>query len=211
MIAENLWMTPGLLALGGAAWRWTAMERRARKLDGEVTRLRDQTVDTVTDLPNRAVWESLACARISAEPERTALVLIDLNEFKTINDHFGHLAGDAVLRAVAQRLLAMVADHEGLVGRLGGDEFGVIASGLAGPDAVDAIANRIQEPVSLDGKTVRVTGAAGVVQCVDLTSPPTLNEALRIADSRLYQAKRRDQNRGVGDPRNPPHKPVFAA
>ena len=120
----------------------------------------------------------------------SALVLIDLNHFKEINDTLGHGAGDRVLTQVAERLRA-AARPDDLVARLGGDEFAVLLRGLPAPAVAahraEALLAAMHEPLDLDGMQISVEASGGIA-----VAPATggMTELLRQADVAMYQAKR---------------------
>ncbi|GAA2033207.1 bifunctional diguanylate cyclase/phosphodiesterase [Polymorphospora rubra] len=120
----------------------------------------------------------------------TALLLIDLNHFKEVNDTLGHGAGDEVLIQVADRLRD-AAQGDDLVVRLGGDEFAVLFQGLSAPAVATHRAERLlatlQEPLDIDGMRLRVEASGGIA-----VAPPSggMPELLRRADVAMYQAKR---------------------
>ena len=124
--------------------------------------------DALTGLPNRAVFAD-HLARTVARPgecrEPVAVLCVDLDGFKAVNDIYGHPAGDALLIAAAQRLRAAVRGHE-LVARLGGDEFAVVQAGGQQPDHAGLLAGRIlealAEPFAIGPDTVRISGSVGV-------------------------------------------------
>ncbi|MFE3515448.1 diguanylate cyclase CdgB [Streptomyces sp. NPDC059166] len=118
-----------------------------------------------------------------------AVLFCDLDGFKSINDRFGHHAGDAVLIEVARRLTTCVRDGD-TVARLGGDEFVVLADGLGGADAADLavrLRNAIIPPIRVDGRAVRVGASFGIgwAEC-----GMTAEEVLDSADQRMYVEKR---------------------
>jgi diguanylate cyclase (GGDEF)-like protein/PAS domain S-box-containing protein len=118
-----------------------------------------------------------------------AVLFCDLDGFKSINDRFGHNAGDVVLIEVARRLTSVVRDGD-TVARLGGDEFVVLADGLGGADAEDLavrLRNAIIPPIRVDGRAVRVGASFGIgwAHC-----GMTAEEVLRSADQRMYVEKR---------------------
>ncbi|MGW3648433.1 diguanylate cyclase CdgB [Streptomyces sp. NPDC000878] len=118
-----------------------------------------------------------------------AVLFCDLDGFKSINDRFGHNAGDAVLIEVARRLGRAVRDGD-TVARLGGDEFVVLADGLGRADAQDLavrLRNEIIQPIRVDGRAMRVGGSFGIgwAQC-----GMTADEVLKSADERMYVEKR---------------------
>ncbi|KAA0942914.1 diguanylate cyclase [Streptomyces apricus] len=118
-----------------------------------------------------------------------AVLFCDLDGFKSINDRFGHNAGDAVLIEVARRLSGAVRDGD-TVARLGGDEFVVLADGLGRADAEDLavrLRNEIIQPIRVDGRAMRVGASFGIgwAQC-----GMTADEVLQSADERMYVEKR---------------------
>ncbi len=188
--ASYAWMVPGLLASGGLAARWTAMECRARRLAAEVSVLRHRARDAVVDLPTRAEWEAAACTRLSAASEHTALVLLDLDEFKLINDTYGHQAGDRALQEFAARLTRAFHGSQATIARPGGDEFGIVADAERTEKALSAMRRAMQEPCSLGhGVAVRLRYSTGVAWCADLDDL-RLSHALEVADQQLYRNKR---------------------
>ncbi|HYJ84156.1 MAG TPA: EAL domain-containing protein [Allosphingosinicella sp.] len=149
--------------------------------------------DALTGLPNRAVFAdhlagTVAKADEGADP--VAVLCIDLDGFKAVNDIYGHPAGDALLVAAAQRLRAAVRGHE-LVARLGGDEFAVVQAGGEQPGHAGLLAGRIvealAEPFALGSDTVRISASIGVALFpADAADPESL---VKNADMALYRAK----------------------
>jgi diguanylate cyclase (GGDEF)-like protein/PAS domain S-box-containing protein len=149
--------------------------------------------DALTGLPNRNVFtarlsDDVGKAEAGGEP--LAVLCVDLDGFKAVNDLYGHPAGDALLVAAAQRLRATVREHE-LVARLGGDEFAIVQSGGAQPDLAGTLAQRIiaalAEPFALGTVTVRISASVGVaVFPADAAHPAGL---IKNADMALYRAK----------------------
>jgi diguanylate cyclase (GGDEF)-like protein len=148
--------------------------------------------DALTSLANRRhllSWGNEQLRRQHADGV-TALLLIDLNHFKEINDTLGHAAGDRVLIQVAERLRAAVRPGD-LVARLGGDEFAVIFRGLPAPAVAahraEALLAALHEPLELDGMRISVEASGGIA-----VAPSTggMDELLRRADVAMYQAKR---------------------
>jgi diguanylate cyclase (GGDEF)-like protein len=145
--------------------------------------------DYLTGLPNRLAFAEAFPDRIGA----TAILLIDLDGFKTINDSQGHAVGDEVLRVVAARLEAVVSgDAPGLVARMGGDEFSCILRpapterdlAVLGRQIVDAVS----EPILLGSMELRVTPSVGIACSGD--GPFDRDELLHRADRSMYLAKR---------------------
>lgn len=164
--------------------RRMASERQVRELAYQ---------DPLTGLPNRRQFEG-ALQVAAASPPRAdavhAVFMIDLNGFKNINDTYGHDAGDAVLIAIAQRLLAAVREGE-TVARLGGDEFVVLAQHLMGPEAAANIAKRLLSCFA-DPVYVRETGhtvGGGIGIALLPSDAETAEETMRKADIALYRAK----------------------
>ena len=147
---------------------------------------RQVLTDPLTGLANRRAFH--AHARAALVRGGVAVVVIDLDRFKNVNDTYGHQAGDALLVALAPRLLARSKPGE-VVARLGGDEFAVLCP-APGPDAALAAAERLlgafSEPVVLDHGVLHVAGSGGVAVAAPGAAPETL---LRDADTAMYRAK----------------------
>ncbi|TCW85129.1 diguanylate cyclase [Burkholderia sp. SRS-46] len=154
--------------------------------------------DALTGLPNRNLLNDRmeqAMSQARRTGQLVAVMVLDLDRFKHINDNFGHSVGDGLLRAVAARLKAAVRDGD-TVARLGGDEFVVMLVNLSTPADADAIARKILgtfvAPFSLDAHDLHVTTSVGVSLCpLDGADAETL---LRTADAALYCAKERGRN-----------------
>jgi PAS domain S-box-containing protein len=180
--------------------------------------------DSLTGLPNRQLFADRvdqALLRFKREPSRHfAVLFIDLDRFKVINDSMGHTAGDALLKTIAARLLACVrttdtvsraggdqsageaASHDSnglIVARMGGDEFTLILDGLKQPDDANDVARRvlnvISEPILFDGHEMRMTASVGIVNAN--SSYDSSQELLRDADAAMYAAKNAGKDRYV--------------
>ena len=154
--------------------------------------------DTLTALPNRRMFteefrELIMLARL--QNQRFALLLIDLDQFKQINDSLGHDAGDALLIEAAIRLQAAVRKSD-CVARLGGDEFGVLVSQNPAATDIESICHRIIEsflmPVPINGAQVKSSASIGVAVFADHGA--TLDSLYKSADLALYEAKRAGGN-----------------
>ena len=150
--------------------------------------------DTLTNLPNRTLLSerlSRAIVRARRENSHIAVLFLDLDRFKDINDSLGHAAGDRILRAAAVRLQDTVgAQHT--VARLGGDEFTVVLENLDSPEQADKIAREIimafGAPLLLDDRQeVSISTSIGISLYPDNAQVPT--ELLKQADTAMYQAK----------------------
>jgi diguanylate cyclase (GGDEF)-like protein/PAS domain S-box-containing protein len=165
----------------------TEERRRERRLRRRID------MDPLSGVLNRASFlrtlES-ACASEQEEDRQFAVVFLDLDDFKEINDRFGHLAGDALLCSVAERLVTCVRPTDA-VGRFGGDEFAVLLRSV--PHEEDALGalRRIQEvisaPLAVDGVETRVTASMGLAMGCSF---PSAYELLLSADRAMYNAKR---------------------
>ena len=173
-------------------------ERKAFELELE----RRATHDALTDLPNRALLLEHVTGLIDRGGHHpNAVVFLDLDRFKLVNDSLGHDAGDQVLRTVAGRLQAAARPGD-VVARFGGDEFVVVAEALDLPTAVD-VADRLRTaiaaPISVEGRELTLTASAGVKifgsAAADGAAATTAGTLLRDADSAMYDAKEagRDQ------------------
>ncbi|GAA3212877.1 hypothetical protein GCM10010532_038310 [Dactylosporangium siamense] len=145
--------------------------------------------DALTDLANRSLFgERVSEALAAGPPERLRVLLIDLNEFKTVNDTLGHAVGDALLVAAADRLRGAVRRGD-IVARLGGDEFAVLlehADDAAALAVIARIAGAFEEPVDVDGHRLRLAASIGVALGTVAATP---QELLRRADVAMYAAK----------------------
>ncbi|MDQ1395617.1 MAG: hypothetical protein QOG64_876, partial [Acidimicrobiaceae bacterium] len=156
------------------------------------------THDALTGLANRAaaiVAIQEAIHRASRSGQMMALLFIDLNEFKWVNDHHGHELGDEVLKHVAARLLACVRAGD-LVARLGGDEFVVFSERVAGVDEAVALAHRVLATVgeTIDLGRVSVTVGASIGVAMTLDGPEEPLRLLARADAAMSRAKRNDRS-----------------
>jgi diguanylate cyclase (GGDEF)-like protein len=154
--------------------------------------------DPLTALPNRLLFRDRLAQELAnavAGLSRGALLYIDLDHFKRVNDSVGHTAGDQLLTIVAQRLRSCIKDGD-TVARLGGDEFTVILRNVVNPDAACAVASRIIEslqlPVNIAGRDCYVCASIGITLFPD--DATTIEDLMRNADTAMYRAK--DLGRG---------------
>ena len=154
--------------------------------------------DALTGLPNRALLaERLDRALLAARRDgrKLALMFLDLDRFKTINDSLGHATGDHLLREVAQRLCRVVRASD-TVARLGGDEFVVLVPGIHGPAESglvgDKILEALAEPVRFEGHTLHISTSIGI--CLYPDDGADVDSLMRKADAAMYQAKAAGRN-----------------
>jgi diguanylate cyclase (GGDEF)-like protein/PAS domain S-box-containing protein len=155
--------------------------------------LHDALHDALTGLSNRTLFLDrlgLALQRAARQRLRFAVLFIDIDRFKVINDSMGHLAGDQLLSSVARRLASAVRPGD-TVARLGGDEFAILLDGLASVEEATATAEYVLEllgpPFVLGGREVFVTASVGVAPNPE--GPIRADEMLRDADTAMYHAK----------------------
>lgn len=197
-------------------WRWVQVRGEAvRDEVGQATRMagslsditarremedqlrRDAQTDRLTALPNRAWLQAqLEAALERGEHDAIALLLIDLDRFKVVNDGLGHMVGDRLLERVAARLRAAVGD-DASVGRFGGDEFFALCAGVQARATAEVVGERVvqalDEPFELDGQRVRVPASVGLAVPPAGVDAPL--ELLRRADMAMLAAKRRGGGR----------------
>ncbi len=183
-------------------WGTTAVEaiELAHELDVALSRRAESRLaelamrDALTGLHNRRFLVDRLATRGPVGPEGKAMLFIDLDGFKAVNDAHGHETGDAVILEVARRLRANSREQDDIV-RLGGDEFVVLMDGVADTD-VNGIATRLVEgiavPIVVGSIVVRITASCGVVVAAPGTPRTGLLEA---ADAAMYRAKRGGRNR----------------
>jgi len=149
--------------------------------------------DSLTGLKTRARFLERLRTAVESGPDGTALALmfIDLDGFKQINDEFGHDAGDAVLKTVSRRLAALMRKGD-TAGRLGGDELVAVLPGVASHEEARRIAQQllssIRQPIPADGQIYRVTASIGIALFPEAASG--VIELMRAADKAMYAAKR---------------------
>lgn len=149
--------------------------------------------DALTDLPGRTLFQDrfdMALRRARREEERIALLYIDIDGFKQVNDTHGHAAGDALLCAIAKRLSEQVRDFD-TVARLGGDEFTVLLEKVSDNDGVAGVVDRIHAAISdpFELGEERVTISASIGAAVFPEDGETREELIRRADADMYARK----------------------
>jgi len=179
---------------------WVATHEDVTERHGHETRISFMAHhDLLTGLANRAYFSEKiedAVARLRRHGEPFAILMLDLDKFKHVNDTFGHPAGDQLLKETAQRLKAALRETD-VLARLGGDEFAIIQSGQTNPreDAV-SLANRIvkviSQPYDLDGNIASVGTSIGIALAPD--DADASNALLKLADHALYAAKSAGRN-----------------
>ncbi|QYO65227.1 PAS domain S-box protein [Leptolyngbya sp. 7M] len=150
--------------------------------------------DTLTELPNRVEFmEHLQAAidRATDFPEaRFAVLFLDLDRFKVVNDSLGHVVGDKLLKEIAERLITHVRPGD-VVARLGGDEFTILLNRTGGIEEVKQVAERLQQhlsrPFNIDGFEVFTTASIGIILSDEIMREP--EDFLRDADAAMYRAK----------------------
>ena len=179
----------GMLAVVIFGWQLRAALLRQRRYSAEQEYLASH--DTLTGLLNRDAFMRLLTQNIAQRPDESfAVVLLDLNRFKDINDTLGHAVGDRVLAELGRRLSDFI-DDEGFVARLGGDELVIFAPGAHLPDAVERLCGRMQaclgRTILTDGVELDLTASMGAALYPQDAQTPT--ELLRCADIAMYSAK----------------------
>ncbi|MGC5033447.1 GGDEF domain-containing protein [Micromonospora sp. DT229] len=209
---DPLTVASGICAVGALLSSWQ-MGRRAVRAEAEIGHLQAELAaerhaashDPLTGLPNRRAFYRLATALLTDAAGRPLVaVILDLDDFKQINDRYGHAAGDKVLISVAERLATFAGDN--LVARLGGDEFaGLLATPTVDHRWIDHATGRLYDmlaaPICLGPTTVRVTASVGLAP----VHGTQLTEALDRADAAMYEAKSLGAARSRRALRDTPH------
>lgn len=150
--------------------------------------------DQLTDLPNRTLFQDrlqTALTKARREQTRLAVLFLDLDKFKPVNDTYGHTVGDHLLQDVARRLTRFVRESD-TVGRIGGDEFIILLESIKQPEDAAIVAGKIlatlSEPYNLAKVTLQIIPSIGVA--VYPENGEDANELIRYADNAMYQIKR---------------------
>lgn len=201
-IALSLLLTLLTWMLATGRSRALALAREmTQELRESETRLRHQAEhDALTELPNRALFSdhlTHALAQARRNKSRLALMFIDLDKFKPINDTLGHHVGDALLQVVARRLQGCVRESD-IVGRLGGDEFVVLLPAIESEHDALRVAEKIREslnqPFELEGELpLSISSSTGIAVYPEHGSDEA--QLSKNADTAMYQAKDRGRNR----------------
>lgn len=167
--------------------------------------------DVLTNLPNRSVlYRTISKALTELrDDEKMALMLIDLDRFKEINDTLGHMAGDKVLKQLGPRLQEQLLGTRGMVARLGGDEFAIFLPSMRNVQQAVIIAHKLLDAVSLvfevEGMRTEISASIGVAICPDQAAD--VSTLMRFADVAMYRAKTGLQGVSVYDSAFDPHSP----
>lgn len=169
-----------------------------KRKNDEAIIIRQANFDALTGLPNRNLFSdrlSQAVRLSSREHSQVALMFIDLDRFKYVNDTFGHFTGDLLLKQVAERLAECVRKSD-TVARLGGDEFAVVVPQLNSVEVVDRIADKIlcslEKPYNLNGHEAFISCSIGIALYPD--NGEEFESLVLHADAAMYKAKARGRN-----------------
>lgn len=188
------WLAVGVaVAAGVASLAGSLSRRRLWRLRSPEQMERLARRDALTGLGNRVVFRDRlehALARSERTDQRVAVLFLDLDRFKDINDQYGHETGDQVLREVARRLQALSRRGD-TIARPGGDEFTVLLEGLDDPGGAATVAEKIlaalEQPIEVGGHAVQVSTSIGVAISPD--DGTTAHELIEHADQAMYSAK----------------------
>jgi diguanylate cyclase (GGDEF)-like protein len=154
--------------------------------------------DALTDLPNRRLFEdrlTVALAHARRKTQMAAVMCLDLDRFKVVNDTMGHALGDLLLQSVAERLTGLMRDSD-TVARVGGDEFTLLLPDVARAEDTVEVAERtleaLRQPWVLNGHEFCVTASIGIAMCPN--DAEDAESLLRNADTAMYRAKDSGRN-----------------
>lgn len=208
---DNRWLgvviaalTLGLLAITTILLVYDAhLESNTRRYNEMLEKANEQlrhaaTHDSLTGLPNRVLLADRmgqAIARATRNSVPCAVLVVDLDRFKSINDSLGHIAGDELLQEVARRLSGLLRKEDTLA-RLGGDEFVLVVDEISGSKDAEAVArkvlNQVALPIRLAGLDVHVSPSVGIAVCPD--DGVDSETLLQHADAAMYHAKKKGRN-----------------
>ena len=194
-LSDYQWSEPEVNALRAIA---ALLVQLLHRVDAEERLRRSALTDDLTGLPNRRALLEEVAARELAHKSPLALLFIDLDRFKIMNDQLGHSAGDHVLRVIADRIRTSLRPSD-FAARLGGDEFVVVLESAEGELGAVAAANRLLDlialPIDVHGQRVAHTASVGIAVTQDANL--TAEELLGQADIALYAAKSQGRNHPV--------------
>jgi diguanylate cyclase (GGDEF)-like protein len=181
--------------VGGALGQELEIERR-RKLEGQLRYLAQ--FDPLTGLPNRALFTdrlSQAIINNRRSGKQMAILYMDIDHFKNINDKYGHAEGDALLKSFSERISGVLRKGDTLA-RLGGDEFVIIAENLHGPADAEHIASKVlaalHQPFTLPTIEIKIGASIGVA--ISTQAEINGDDIVGRADEALYEVKRAGRN-----------------
>lgn len=171
---------------------------KAKELELQVNVYREQSRrDYLTRLANRGMLDEYLAGMFSGEPSPFLLFMIDADNFKCVNDTYGHVAGDEVLKEIAKIFKTVAFEYHGVAARYGGEEFVVIATGVD-EGLADTIADKILERAR-DTKTYyennEICVTLSIGSCYSLSEGVTLENIIKMADEALYASKASGKNR----------------
>jgi diguanylate cyclase (GGDEF)-like protein len=178
--------------LADVAWEIAERKKTEEKIEHMATH------DSLTDLPTLKLAEdrlAMAMGLASRHKEMVAVMFIDLDDFKTVNDSLGHKAGDYLLKQVAGRLLSCVRKTD-TIARVGGDEFLLIATELKSSDDAEQIAKEVlqlaSQPVTIEGQKAAVSASIGIAFYPDHSE--NIDQLIKLADEAMYRIKNSGKN-----------------
>ena len=195
--SEDLRLFETFAAHAGVLLENDRLEESLSELQELKEQLRHQAYhDALTGLPNRRLFaEHVARALAEQSPSRVAVLFLDLDDFKTINDSLGHFAGDSLLQAVAGRVRASVRPHD-VPARLGGDEFAVLTESGDVDDAeyvAQRLVDALERPFSIGGREISIHSSVGIAY--GGLGASSADDLLRNADVAMYNAKQGGKRR----------------
>jgi diguanylate cyclase (GGDEF)-like protein len=177
---------------------WVSLDSRARAIQAARQALHLALYDTLTGLPNRKLFSerlAQAFAKSRRDSMKSALLFIDLDKFKAVNDDLGHAVGDLLLKQVAERLQHCTRESD-TVGRFGGDEFVALLLDVEGSHGAQVVAEKmlqaLSQPFDIAGHTVHIGGSIGVAIHPD--NGRDQNSLIKNADRAMYEAKNSGRN-----------------
>lgn len=209
LVLERLLASAAVLLLlfvgvaGASLWLWSGeMRARNRIAKAESEARLSAYYDGLTRVPNRSYFYTQAAAMVGAwnDGPSPAAILVDVDDFKLVNDAHGHHVGDALLVAIAGHLQKVADRHGGVAARIGGDEFAVMLPSWSGVAALEAVCADILEtcraPVAAGAVTIEPQISMGAVLGTELdeTLDWTVDGLLKAADAALYNAKEHGKN-----------------